>query len=56
VAYDKQVLVASALEEKLLKVAEGSFGGEGIREQDLRFIPGFCADERCGLETALEGA
>jgi hypothetical protein len=56
VAYNKQVLVTSALKEKLLEVAEGGLGGEGIREQNLRFIAGFGADQGSSLKATFERA
>ena len=45
-----------ALAEKLLEVFEGGVGGERSGVQDLGFVAGFGADERCGLEAALERA
>ena len=42
--------------EEFLEVFEGGCRGERRCVQDLRFVAGFCADERSGLEAALEGA
>ncbi len=47
--------MAHSLEE-LLEVFEGGFGGERVGGQDLGFVAGLGADERGGLEAALEGA
>jgi len=51
---DEQVLVLLALRKKLLKVAERGVWGERIREQYLRFVPGFGTHERGCLKAALE--
>jgi hypothetical protein len=56
VADDEEVLAFGALAEELLEVFEGSFGGERGGVHDLGFVAGFSADERGGLETALERA
>jgi len=56
VADDEKILASGVIAEQFLEVFEGGFGSEGGGVQDLRFVARFGADERCGLETALEGA
>jgi len=56
VADEKKVLGFGAVAEELLEVAEGGLRSEGGGEQDLAVVAGLGADERGGLEAALEGA
>lgn len=55
VADDEKILAFGVIAEQPLEVFECGFGSEGGGVQYLCFIAGFGADERCGLETALEG-
>src|SRR5207302_4586670 len=56
VADEEEVLTFGALAEELLEVFEGGGGGECGGVQDLGFVAGLGADQRCGLEGAFEGA
>jgi hypothetical protein len=56
VADEEEVLTFGALAEKLLEVFESGVGGECGGVQDLGFVASLGADERRGLEAALEGA
>jgi hypothetical protein len=55
-ANDKEILAVGALAEELLEVFESSFGRERGGVQNLGFVAGLGADERSGLEAALERA
>lgn len=55
-ADDKEVFDGFVLVEELLEVGQGGGGGEGAGEQDLGLVAGLGAEERGGLEAALEGA
>jgi len=56
VADEEEVLALGALAEEVLEVFEGCFGGERGGVEDLGFVAGLGADERGGLEAALERA
>jgi hypothetical protein len=56
VADHKEVFTFGVVAEELLEVSEGGFWSEGSGLQDPGFVAGLGADERCGLEAALEGA
>ena len=55
-ADQEKILAIGALAEELLKIFQGGLGGERGGVQDLGFVAGLSADERGGLEAALEGA
>jgi hypothetical protein len=56
VADNEEILAFGVFAKESLKVFEGGFGGERGGVQDLGFVASLGADERCGLEAALEGA
>jgi len=56
VADDKDVVVAGEAADEILKLLHGGVGSEGFRDFDFAFVTGFGADERSGLQGALERA
>jgi hypothetical protein len=55
VSDDQEILGVGAVPEELMEVLERSGGGEAFGLKDLGFVAGLGADERGGLEAALEG-
>jgi hypothetical protein len=55
-ADDEEVLHVGAVVQELVEVLESGVGGEGVGVEDLGFVADLGADERGGLEAALEGA
>lgn len=53
---DEEIFPTFVLVQELEEIGEGGGGGECGREQDLRLVAGLGADERGGLEAALERA
>jgi hypothetical protein len=55
-AYDKQILIATAFREEPLEVTKGCRGRERIRDEDLRLVSHLRSDERSSLDASLEWA
>ena len=55
-ADDEHIFAVAVVLEEFLEVFKGGRGGECVGVQDLGFVAGFSAYQRCGLEGAFERA